>query len=1568
MDPLQLQLLQEMQVGLVPGMSPGMMAPAAGAGASRFNAMAGMYSSPIAGNPLNDPSPLAPLNLPQYGLGGTLAAIAGNAYLNSVMPQYGMLPVGNAGSYMQAYRTREQMNMQNQLNFEVAQNDAPGIYRTARGIFSLAGMSMDAQQRQMAMRGAQTFAGFAPTMEPFLPGITDALAGPGGSIQMMTPQVLEANRYQVDPRTGRMGFGIDSNRDYINSMYQTMFGADNIAKMQGFRAGDIGQLYRELSAEGLVSAGNLRDRTIRTLQRARDEGVDIGALASQADIRFGAQDNFAALSNEDLTKFRQTDTIRQRLTQSDTQQIADQLQGYTDSLAAIREVLGENGDQNAPIPKLINHLKALTSGQMQKFDPSQLNNMVRDMQALSQMSGKSIDQMILMNQHANSMNTNILGVHGVHFNQATTNVGVTSGMAFAERGGATGFGALNREQVEQASMNMFSRSLGSEMFNAMGAMTRIENAGGFADNEAGRAMRAAIRAADMGSATYSYTDDNGKTVTANTPTREFELRALASRGAINGMDVSGFNQMLGDVTSNTRAMATASTGRKMAAFNQQANEINSVVELTLVNRLAGDQQLVSQIADREARNKAASRLSSVAMNAIDNLSMPQLQDVRQRNQIVAEALQAEAGNQGLQLSDREAAAMADNAFSQRETVLNNRFGMDATGYAMNFGKSVRDSRMEKQSVASATAGLNQAMSKLGNKGTILQRFVSAIQRQGDRGIKGDLATLFTDTFGQFDLDSRAEEVAKPMEQIRTRKATIERLTANLRGASPAEREKILTEIEAETKLLDKDVVVAQGIFDEMGLTEDKGHFNLEDLARGRQAANEIDQLSRTDAVRLLTGTSQAKLIPAEQDVLSRLNQLSDGRKLQPEERNRLRRQAEEQLIAEKQLKALGVAGDTFQLNSTGEAIKSDQRLPADLRDELARTRQAGRADVVSRYVDSLATEQFYSPELRQAAIKAHNTQEGRQAAADMAQNVMALADVRRSFVTDPYAISRGGAPALLAANQNKMAEEDLQIMANKYFKGNVGRMLATGGVAMDEAGLKTSETEFAALTEDDKKNIKDRLKAIGRDVDQVTSDDYRAYLSLKAKDHVATMRDSVNGMSGAAEKTYANLLKVTDKTRELADRTIKDATPEQLAGLQAMTTAAGMLGIKLSDITPDKQLGFDSNLIGGGHGVSTDHMDPKRREFYKLAQGLGGLSKLSKTQLDDLDALAKLSNTDYTEDAEKLGVTVDEYKQMLEGKAAPERMRLFGGDMKQLRLAKEENEQLASLRNRYDNARIQLEREPTSEAAKQELNSLTLQIQKRESDRNKRMRDAGFNPDDPKDIAKYNKMLESQGAVKLLEDRRLKREGLRKKFKDGGVDDTALDSALETQQNLLDLAAEQAKTATERDLGDASLNIIADLGGLEDVDARKGFLQGLKRGFGSSKNEEMLASALLRVGQVDTGDDRSYAIDKLTKLTKEFQSKDEAGRKAMAAQYGMDPRELNRMMAQTSFLNLGELKDGERVDLREALNRSAGVDIAEEAKKEEEKKMYITGGTLTIQGDVVGQATVNEITAVSGAR
>ena len=874
MDPAQLQMMQQVARGQVPGI-PGTQAPLTiggfgGGGASMLSATTQPGMSPyvraITGNAMPDTSPLAPIQplLNRFGVAGAFAGLAGNAALTGMMEDAGVMPTGNAGSYMQAYHAREFQKMQQEVAAQVAGEDAEGIYRTFRGGAALAGMPFNIKQRQAARSLANTIAEHGPMLAMAAPELLDAISGERGSIQAMSGQMMEANRYRIDPSTGQMGYGAESNADLIDKIFNKMFAGDNVARMQGLRAGDMGQLYRSLAPEGAVGPQeSLRDRTLMQLIKARDAD-QLEAIGTEAGVDVSG--NLAELSNEDLTKLRGTNAISSRMTDADARQISDQLQDYVGTLSAIREVFGENGNPNAPIPQLINALETLTSGQMHKFDSNRLNTMVRDMQSLTQLSGKSIDQYMAMRQTA-AYDGKQLGI-GTTFATTATNVGITTGMAFADRGGATGFGALSREEAEQASMSLFNRGMASEMSNALGALGRIEAVNGFADNDSGKRLSAIMAAARAGENTYF---DPVTQEERNLPTQEAHFRSLITAGGVEGMSRSDFNMMLGDRTSNLRMMHS-DPGLQQAAFNNQAREINKYVTRQVGNRLSSAEPLMDAGLSTRERNAAARSMGSVAIKALNDLSPADAENKDIRNRAIADALLTEAGNRGIELSDQDARIMAVSAYGQAENGVH-RFGFDTwTAFSQVLGEDVTESRKEQAAQSRARAGVNDAMSSFGPQGTIMQRVFTSIQRQGDKGGEANLSNMLMDIFGA-DMTQAKEKLMPEMQAVADEKLAIDGLRGELEGASPEKRRELERQIATRTVDLKAKVAETQAIGRELGIGGGSEVFNLEDMHVARKAARNLENFNRIDQVRMLAAdgdvTEEALAEVADKELTSR---------------------------------------------------------------------------------------------------------------------------------------------------------------------------------------------------------------------------------------------------------------------------------------------------------------------------------------------------------------------------------------------------------------------------------------------------------------------------------------------------------------------------------------------------------------------------------------------------------------------------------------------------------------------------------------------------------------------------
>lgn len=1632
MDPSQLQFMQEMGAGYMPGTIPGRYAPLNAGGASQLSALSnpgnpGGFAPAIAGNPTPDVSPLAALNLQQYGVGGMLAGTAGNFYLSNMMNQQGLLPMGNAGSYMQASRTRDFRQMQRQVEGQVAPQDAASYYRTMQGMAALTGQPFNQQQQKAARGMANTIAGFSPMLSMMAPEFMDSMAGSRGSVQTMAAQMMEANRYRIDPASGQMGYSAGANADVVNGVFSNMFADDNMAQMQGLRAGDVGQMYRHLATEGLAGPrGSLRDRTIQAVQQAREGGANMQSLGFDAGVQMTDTTNLASLSNAELSRLRQTSGVKEKLSQSDTRQISDQLQGYVSSLSAMREVFGENGDLNAPVPKLINALKGLTSGQMQRFDSAQLNNIVRDMQALSQMSGKSIDQLVAMNRTANEMTSSVLGPNGIHFNQTATNVGVTTGMAVARTGGSTGFGALTREETEQAAMSLFSRGVGSEMGNAMGALTRIEQAGGFTDNEAGRQLKSAMAAADIGAKSYTYVNDAGQSVTQAVPTREMDFVGIVGRGAVEGMDLSGFHGMLGDRTANQRALSQ-SPDRQMAAMRQQNNEIDAALARQTGHRLEGEQALTSQIKDPRQLSQVAQALGMVATDTLSGLSSPQLQDDRVRNRMIADALKLEATNNNITLSDQQALTLAASTFGEAERGVK-VFGFDSyTAKQDVLGPEISNARESQQALVSTRAGINQAMSPLGPKGSIPRRMIAALQKQGG---DADLSTMLGDMFAGGDLAS--DKLGKPMQAVQEQLAKVEKLATEFDGATPETRQKLQAEVKRETEALAAAVQNASGLANAMGLDSQGGKFNREDLSRGQQAARELENLNRISQVRVMASTSavsdadrtaaagskltdndyralagrrleakyaksdamasgaepmdeegkaiydslvgpehkltdaaardilkskfrsdigtlddeaaelkgtygkdltmagmsqadqdvvirarraSAALIPSRDAINDRRDQLrkmagqkrlsraeraalpEDQRASYDERERKLGTQSEDLLLAEGQLRSLGQLTKDQTLLDSPEAL-GQTNLDATLLANLQAASLPNRAGTVREYLDRQQLEQFYgTPEeisTKQAAARLFGeSTKGQQAALAAEQNLGALSDTRREYLMDPRAVSQGGARGLLAAQQSMDAEFKLKTMANQYFGGSRGRMLASHGGDMTDAGQARADAEFAAMQKNPDAAvlgpILQRLRESGQDIDKLTPESYKAYLSLQARDAADTMGTSLDALSGGAKRTYADLLKPTLETQDLAKSLIgANASSAQESGLQALSSAAALKGVDLQTSLKGANLAQLTQQLASGGAVDTKGLSGPQQELVRLAEQMGQLSGVSSTQVASLEAMSRLDTTTAPE-LKALGMSEPEYAEAV----------------RTGRLTDEQR--------------------------------------------------AGKTPKQVSEILSRHQKFELN----------------RKSLLESGMSEQGMNTRIETIRTLEQGAQKQAADLLSKDLGSDATSLLAGAFGKTEAEDRKAFKTKFEpEGSESALNMSLVANVLKGLNITETKGEQT-AMDQLDALTDSYAKADPKERARLARQHGKDVAGMDLAMKQTAFLGMDQNNAVGKYTEKEfesAMLQHKGVDIGKSVQDREDRTLRIESGVLEVRGDFNGTGTLHNTLAVSGNR
>jgi hypothetical protein len=548
-------------------------------------------------------------------------------------------------------------------------------------------------------------------------------------------------------------------------------------------------------------------------------------------------------------------------------------------------------------------------------------------------------------------------------------------------------------------------------------------------------------------------------------------------------------------------------------------------------------------------------------------------------------------------------------------------------------------------------------------------------------------------------------------------------------------------------------------------------------------------------------------------------------------------------------------------------------------------------------------------------------------------------------------------------------------------------MVSSGGVALDKKGQDQVKADFGKLSDAEKTEVTERLKAAGKDVgtgmfggSKLTEQDYTAYLSLKSKDLVGNMKDSVEGMSGAANKTYADMLKPTEATKTLAKTMVgKDASSEQEKGLQALSSAATLKGTDLKKATAGLDLKTITNQIAAGKPVNTDGMTPEQKELIKSAEGLQSLTGLNKDQITSLDKMAKEDARDVSKDAAALGMTEEQYRKASKDGVVDPSFKLFKDDptkgtaKAQLQAARQDESALSGSKTQLAKAKEILARNPESQNAQKEVARLSGVVEKKTEAKAARMKEAGLDINNAEDVKKYEQRLNNQGAVEQLEKRKAEYTAERKKLKDGGMSETDIDNKLGTMTALEKDSQKIAKEAKDKDLGSDSMNTLADAFGKTTKEDRQKFSADLGKGGGAAgdRNRQMVANVLKDVGKLTSeslGGKGATAIDKLDKLTDEYAlAKTPEQKKELAKKHGMSEDALEGMMKKTEFMGMKDKKEKyTETDMKDSMGRVSGRDVGAEVKKEADKTLKLTG-TLLIKGTVNGEATAHEMTAQGGS-
>ena len=442
-------------------------------------------------------------------------------FLNSVvgpmmqqqMSRYGQIPGGlSSQNVMDQMQIQQQQAQQFEMLERVAQDTtSAGVVDFLGGAAQAFGLEFGPSQQAAARQLGGYAAVAAPWLAQSMPDELDAISGRRGSAVVMAQRMADFNRYRLDPATGALGFDAESTEQQATELFNQMYSDENLSRMRGVRAGEIGGLYQELGRRGMLPGADFRtegervtDATTSLFSSAGPERQRIETALREAGAGPIQQTAGGAinLSPDQLDALKSQTDVTTQMRAFDSDKIKRSLKGYVDVVSTMKEIFGEQGRTDAPMAELVRSLEALSQGGLTQVSPGRLNQMIRTTTELAKTSGVTLDAAMMMQQQAAGQ----MQARGMNPIQAPqiTQAGLAEGQAL-QQGGAfdTPTWGLNDANFHrQLSQTLNIQAADSPAANAINAVLRTQRAlGGF---EEGTEAKALFNAVSSGSGVYRW--------------------------------------------------------------------------------------------------------------------------------------------------------------------------------------------------------------------------------------------------------------------------------------------------------------------------------------------------------------------------------------------------------------------------------------------------------------------------------------------------------------------------------------------------------------------------------------------------------------------------------------------------------------------------------------------------------------------------------------------------------------------------------------------------------------------------------------------------------------------------------------------------------------------------------------------------------------------------------------------------------------------------------------------------------------------------------------------------------
>lgn len=291
-----------------------------------------------------------------------------------------------------------------------------------------------------------------------------------------------------------------------------------VKEMHGFRAGQVAQITQHLNERGILPPTIGRLSAEQQVQNIAETGLDDATLdrlaRTAAERAILARNDDAAkefqgenragknrLIDQELARgdyrgkientFNDAQAVARGESKKSAEEVLQQLGGealvsnvdasrvggklkdYSKAVSAVRDIFGDNGNPNAPMPALLAVLDQLTQGGMHQMGAEKAGNVLRQMQGLARDTGTGMQQLAAMSSYAGGIGRQLGVAPSITMQNVANTLGITRSMMDAGTFSSGAFGSLSKEEMQLQLTKELQESDASQNAKAMASLAAI---------------------------------------------------------------------------------------------------------------------------------------------------------------------------------------------------------------------------------------------------------------------------------------------------------------------------------------------------------------------------------------------------------------------------------------------------------------------------------------------------------------------------------------------------------------------------------------------------------------------------------------------------------------------------------------------------------------------------------------------------------------------------------------------------------------------------------------------------------------------------------------------------------------------------------------------------------------------------------------------------------------------------------------------------------------------------------------------------------------------------------------